>query len=228
MDLDRSIAAAVLLVLAVVSVFLLYWVPKRLKRGAKASGIRSSKMPENMTLRQKLTYYRFVRLEVAREDKILHERMTWLIQFQGFMIAAVATLIAFGWPTGPDVSCELQQVLFLKKLTFLALPSIGIVFGHAASVGIQASRQSLEETSADWARKDEDWRLQYSYVPQPVGQNKAYRYGKNYPIFIIALFIFMWHFFIATYVLLYWNDLSSVVGMLWTGGLPGCPIPPDA
>lgn len=172
---------------------------------------------------EQIEYYKLTRDEVAREDKILGERISWLIQFQGFMIAAVATLIALGWPTAKDADAIPYAVLVLRKLALLALPIIGILFAHAAFVGIQASRRSMDDVVAAWNAKNERWRLFPTYVPQPVGQGSAYADGGRYPTLIAAIFVAMWYIFLFFYITFFRDDLLQFMDMFIHGKVSsGC------
>lgn len=140
-------------------------------------------------------YYRFLREEIKREDEITHQRLTWSITFQGFLISALAALMALSW----DAPTE---IVILRKLSLMAIAIIGFRMAILSFTGIQASRNSIEAAKQNWEIRDKIWGLYPNYVPQPCGQNGLFSAGTQYTAKIPRHFIYMWTLFLFGYVLI--------------------------
>lgn len=130
-------------------------------------------------------YYTFVRDEIKHEDDITNQRLTWAITFQGFLIAAIGTLIGFVWSGG-------DAIIALRKVTLAVLPCIGIVFGIIAYNGIWASRTAIQAVKDGWEIRNGVWNLYPDHVPQAFGQGDAFRSGTGYAVSIARMFILIW------------------------------------
>lgn len=83
----------------------------------------------------RIKYYDYLREEIKREDEITHQRLTWSITFQGFLINALAIMLVFTWENVPI------EVFFLRKTALYALGLIGIIFGISSFNGVIASKK---------------------------------------------------------------------------------------
>jgi hypothetical protein len=73
-------------------------------------------------------YYKFLRREIKREDKLTHQRITWSMQFQGFLVAAMAVLIS-----SQDWTGKMEPRIGVLRL--LALPALGAALPGSRRVG---------------------------------------------------------------------------------------------
>lgn len=150
----------------------------------------------------RFNYYRFLREEIKREDEITHQRLTWMITFQGFMISAVTVLISFAWPNCSvgQICTDIDSVIGIRKISLGAIPIIGLAFGHIAHMGIIASRRSISASKYAWELRNKQWKLYPHYVPQTYGRGGHYKGGALYPVYISLMFIFMWQIYFAVYM----------------------------
>lgn len=69
------------------------------------------------------SYYEVLREEIKREDTITHQRITWSITFQGFLISASALLLVFGWPGDGS---EYLDIEILRRLSIFGIGILGL------------------------------------------------------------------------------------------------------
>lgn len=146
---------------------------------------------------EQLEYYKFLREEIKREDEITHQRLTWGITFQGFLISAMAVLLVFRL----DVTIG---VLVLIKITILAIGIIGITVSILTFSGVLASRNSIRQAVEHWKFMNETWNLYPNKVPQACGQGETFNRGTLYAEQIPIFFARMWCLFIISYVSLFY------------------------
>jgi hypothetical protein len=91
----------------------------------------------NAILEQKYKYYDYLRREIEREDGITHQRLTWILTFQGFLISAVTAMLALGWSSAEP------PIPSMRWLSLGALAAVGLAFGHLALKGVMASRRAI-------------------------------------------------------------------------------------
>lgn len=160
-------------------------------------------------------YYQFLREEIGREDNLTNQRLTWALSFQGFLISAVTILISFAWPSsGTGAALNASEITVMRRVSVVALPLVGLAFGHIAFVGILASRQSLASVKRHWEERNRIWGLFPDKVPQAFGQRSTFSAGSLYPLGLSLLFIVMWQIFLVIYVyveLNFWNGLLEDV-----------------
>lgn len=166
----------------------------------------------SVPVRARCKYYEYLREEVVREDELTHQRLTWLIAFQGFMINAVAVLIGFAWPEGAGVG----SIIVIRKVSLAAIPVIGLLFGYLAYAGIIASRLSLTEVKFQWEQRNAVWQMYPDSVPQAYGQKLAFMLGRRYAVYVSLMFIFMWQVYLAVYLATEWRLLGAVLKTLWS------------
>ncbi|MBB1248360.1 hypothetical protein [Rhizobium sp. G21] len=138
-------------------------------------------------------YYKYLRQEIEREDQITHQRLTWSMTFQGFLISALAALMALSWD-GP------VEIVILRKLSLMAISIIGLRVAILSFAGIQASRKSIELTKLNWDIRNKIWGLYPNFAPQPCGQNGVFSTGTQFTTEIPKHFIYMWTLFLFGYV----------------------------
>lgn len=145
-----------------------------------------------MTTHEVVRYYTWLRQEIAREDEITHQRITWSITFQGFLINGMAILLVFSW----DFSLGL---FVLRKAALFAVGIIGLEIGLLSREGILASRNSIRAATTAWEYANFFWKFFPAKAPQAYGQGKTFSGGTRYAEKISTIFIVMWALFLAGY-----------------------------
>jgi hypothetical protein len=177
--------------------------PKRGAADGKATQVGEAAMPFNFDddrdLETALTYYDYFRDEIKREDEITHQRVTWTMTFQGFIISALTLLLILNW----DGSKNIEPI---GRLALFAFGFIGVAIGLISFMGILASRRSIKNAVGDWEKKDAKWGLLHKYVPQAYGQGNAWDGGDNFAVLMPALFILMWTLFLSSYFIFSYFD----------------------
>ncbi|MGE0279591.1 MAG: hypothetical protein AB7P20_03110 [Rhizobiaceae bacterium] len=140
-----------------------------------------------------IRYYEYFRQEIEREDEITHQRVTWTMTFQGFIISAITLLLILDWGSKP--------VLPIGRLAVFVISFIGVCIGLISLLGITASRRSIRDAKEAWKIRNIAWGNLYpKYVPQAHGQGGAFRRGNMYAIFMAVLFTAMWAIFFCGYI----------------------------
>lgn len=139
-------------------------------------------------------YYKSLRDEIKREDEITHQRLTWSITFQGFLVNALALLII--------LSGEMSiSNFYIRKLALFAISLIGLHIGFITLIGIKASRNSINTAKKAWEERNAVWRIFPNKAPQAYGQLNSFHGGSFYSEAIPYVFIVMWVAFIAIYIM---------------------------
>lgn len=113
------------------------------------------------------TEYEYIAHQINREDGLVNNRMTWVLQLNGFLFAALA-LVA------KDLD-KLFQTFFS-----IAVPSVGIAVTFAGIVSIRAAQDQIKELMALWSKERfPDW-------PRPFGQPDTHRLSK------LVLYLPLW------------------------------------
>lgn len=168
--------------------------PAKAKAKAAQPEVLTLDLDDDRNLETALTYYDYFRDEIKREDEITHQRVTWTMTFQGFLMSAVTLLLIL------DLDGD-KQFTPMARLSLFAFGLIGIAVGLVSFMGILASRRSIKDAVDDWGKKDGAWKLQYRYVPQTHGQDNAFDGGNRFATLMPALFILMWTAFMFCYLI---------------------------
>jgi hypothetical protein len=121
-------------------------------------------------------YYECLRKEIEREDGITHQRLTWLMTFQGFLIAAVALLLASSWPL-PD---QHSGIVLLRRLAIGAVGITGFILAAVSASGIQASRDALDNVIRDWEHVNKHLLIVPQRAPRTFGEGISYTWGNGF------------------------------------------------
>lgn len=141
-----------------------------------------------------LTYYDYFREEIRREDEITHQRITWTMTFQGFIITATTLLIVAEFTTS-------KQLIPIARLPAFAFAFIGLCTGLVSLMGILASRHSIKDAVEEWKARDAVWGLREKYVPQAYGTDRAFDGGDKFATLMPVIFVGMWAVFLWGYFL---------------------------
>ena len=138
-------------------------------------------------------YYEYLRDEIRREDEITHQRLTWSITFQGFLVNALAVLIA--------LSGEMSiSAFYMRILALIAISVIGLHIAFISLVGVKSSRNSIKIAKKAWEARNSVWRMYPNKVPQAYGQLNSFHGGSFYSLAMPYLFISMWVAFLIMYI----------------------------
>lgn len=180
---------------------------------------------QEMKEKQLADYYIHLRAEIVREDSITHQRITWLISFQGFLLSAMALLVVFGWP----LEGMHDDIIIFRRIALGAICALGLSIAVLSYFGVRASHRSLENVKKHWERilsesghsaKSIGPKFIPDLVPQAyyVHPHKSSKLeekddvakkdvrekndgGAKYAISIPIVFISMWCFFSVVYII---------------------------
>lgn len=79
-------------------------------------------------------WYDQLRYQVSREDELVHQRLTWMMQFEGFLFAAFGIAVAGRDP----MSHALREVLLVL------VPIVGLGGAYAVRHGVRSAHRVLE------------------------------------------------------------------------------------
>lgn len=141
-----------------------------------------------------LTYYDYLREEIRREDEITHQRITWTMTFQSFIVTATTLLLIAEFNV-------IRNLMPAARLPVFAFAFIGLFTGLVSLMGILASRHSVRDAVSEWQVKNDAWGLQHIYVPQTYGRDNAFKGGDRFATLMPVLFVGMWAVFLCGYFL---------------------------
>lgn len=150
----------------------------------------------NNNREKQIEYYKFLREEIKREDEITHQRLTWGITFQGFLISAVAAMLVFSWKDSTI------GIFYMRKITILATGIVGLFISYFVYHGVLASRNSIRNVVEQWNAVNLKWLLYPYEVPQAFGQEDEFNSGTKYAERVPYFFAIMWFLFVSSYIFL--------------------------
>lgn len=147
-------------------------------------------------------YYETLRKEVEREDNITHQRITWLMTFQGFLIAAMTFLLSSPWP----VPGEHRGIVFIRQAAIGAVGLTGLGLALVSRSGINASRHAIEQVIREWNAVNKQLEIVPQKAPRAFGEGNAYKWGSAYAKLLPFVFVILWIMYLVTYlcVVLWW------------------------
>jgi hypothetical protein len=109
-------------------------------------------------LDEKQAHYEYIAFQIDREDNLVNQRLTWTLQLNGFLFAALALI-------GSEMDKKLHDVLLN------VLPIAGFTVSFAGLLGVIAANLSMENLKSQWtSKKDVRW-------PRPFGNPTAFTLG---------------------------------------------------
>lgn len=109
------------------------------------------------------TWYEHLIYQVAREDELVHQRLTWLMQFEGFLFTA------FGFILAARVELTPQPL----QLAFMGLiSSVGLAGAFAVQRGVHSAHLVLDSLKRAYLASFE--RYKTSHV-RPFGKHSEHR-----------------------------------------------------
>jgi hypothetical protein len=140
------------------------------------------------------TYYKFLREKVRREDDLTNQRTTWSMQFQGFLVAAMALLLSSSkWTGGMTAGIE-----FLRLLTFPAIGLMGLSLACMTRAGVAASRDAIIKVKSYWqCYVDRDLQIVPSRAPRTYGRWQQHQIGTRYVLWIPTMFLLFWSVYLS-------------------------------
>lgn len=148
-------------------------------------------------------YYNHLRKEIEREDGITNQRLTWAMNAQGFLIAALTILLVSPWPSAlvPQLPGEIRllRVVIFREFALLVVPAIGLVSAYITYRGVSASRQALEHVKNDWKAINDLLCIVPEMAPHAFGDGPRFVYGSRFAIFLPGVFALLWLAYIAVY-----------------------------
>lgn len=102
--------------------------------------------------------YEYIAHQINREDTLVNYRLTWALQLNGFLFAALALV-------GKDVAGP------VKAFFEFAIPLIGLSVTIAGFIGILAAQRQLRYLTSLWSNNG------YPEWPRPFGDARAFRLG---------------------------------------------------
>lgn len=117
--------------------------------------------------------YEYIAHQINREDALVNYRLTWTLQANGFLFAALALV-------GKDLSGPVRSVFDI------ALPVTGLAVSTAGLLGVAAANKQMAYLTALWRKRPNfDW-------PRPFGGKWAFGLG-TLPAYIpLAVFAGVW------------------------------------
>lgn len=168
-------------------------------------------------------YYEYLRDEIQREDELTHQRITWIINLNSFLINAFGILLVFSWDHLPP------DIALMRRVAIIVVGIVGLTSAVNSITGISAARRSLEEVKIRWERLNEKWKLYPNKAPQAYAQRKPFSSGRHHSIMICYTFVVMWVIFLAGYMIIYtkYKDLPQSIQTSQVGHLPQVSVKSD-
>lgn len=129
--------------------------------------------------------YEYVAHQINREDTLVNYRLTWALQLNGFLFAALALVSKD--ITGP-----------VKAFFEFAIPLIGLSVTVAGFIGVLAAQRQLRYLTSLWNEE------RYPEWPRPFGDARAFRLG-TYPAYGPMVILSL-----AWFALLVFNVVSTL------------------
>jgi hypothetical protein len=120
--------------------------------------------------------YEHLSREIAREENLINNRLTWMLTFQGFLFAAIALM-------GNE-----KIHLPLKSALQCIIPALGIAVAISGIMGVTAAYLAICQHRKDWENK-------LNNFPKPGGKGLASWLGRfasgSIPIVIILAWVYL-------------------------------------
>ena len=117
--------------------------------------------------------YKYIAFQINREDGLVNYRLTWTLQFNGFLFAALAL-----------TSSEMDGLLKV-------LPIAGMTVSIAGLLGTIAANIAIRDLKHMWL-EDEDSRW-----PRPFGDTVAFRLGLAPSIMLPSVLTVVWSYLLC-------------------------------
>ena len=129
-------------------------------------------MGDENTIGQKTVYDNIVN-QIAQENLLTHNRLTWVLQINGFLFAALALI-------------KIDTPLNIKIFASYVLPIVGIVISLAGYWGVKAAHAQKEYLKSLWVE------LRLNDFVRPFGVDKTKHFGRLTSLAIPGVLIFSW------------------------------------
>jgi hypothetical protein len=126
-------------------------------------------------LDEKQSCYEYIAFQIDREDGLVNYRLTWTLQLNGFLFAALALI-------GSEMDDRLE------KLLLRILPIAGMAVSVAGLLGTIAANLAIRGLKVSWrANPDSRW-------PQPFGDTAAFWLGLAPSVLLPFVLVFVWSY----------------------------------
>jgi hypothetical protein len=122
--------------------------------------------------------YEYIAHQINREDTLINNRMTWVLQLNGFIFASMAL-------AGKEL-----PLLYQRYFT-LALPTIAFIATFAGLLSIKAAFRQLDYLKDLWKP------ALYPNWPRPYGDLQSSRHGSLGAIVLLWVLLASWLIFLA-------------------------------
>ncbi|MCC6899732.1 MAG: hypothetical protein IT377_12200 [Polyangiaceae bacterium] len=121
--------------------------------------------------------YEYIAFQINREDGLINYRLTWTLQLNGFLFAALALI---GEANKVDAA--------IRNLLVQVLPVTGIATNLAGLAGVVAANMAIRELKELWGHRQD------TRFPRPFGKPSAFLLGLLPSVLLPAVLVFVWVF----------------------------------
>lgn len=124
--------------------------------------------------------YEYIAQQIEREDGLANYRLTWTLQLNGFLFAALALI-------GREMDPEIGRILKIM------LPVAGIVVSTAGLLGTLAALLAILNLRSNWRGLKKVWRRSEDpRWPRPFGKTGAFWFGQVTNLSLPSALIVVW------------------------------------
>lgn len=123
--------------------------------------------------------YEYIAFQINREDGLVNYRLTWMLQLNALLFAALALLSGTAPPSNSGLDSALERVI----------PIAGIITSLSCLLGVVAANIAI------WDLK-ELWRSGHYKWPRPFGRPMAYCLGLVPSMLLPVVFVGAWVYMI--------------------------------
>jgi hypothetical protein len=185
----------------------------RLENDLKASAASSSEGETQAACKQQ---YDYISAQVSRENGLIHDRMTWTLQFNGFLFAALALMRISS--AGEAKSAEIMAP-WLGDFLLGALPLAGLGISVCGWLGVRGAVRQLHYLRSEYALTVQNFASEKSW-PKPFGDPRASWYGTAPAQLSLATLCFLWSWLAVHRV---WPAAVETYGSIFLGFLRDLP-----
>lgn len=157
-------------------------ISKRLEEGLEKEDVGASRKAE---VKQQ---YDYIAAQVSREDGLIHNRMTWTLQLNGFLFAALALMKLS--PSGEGRNVEIVAP-WLVEFLLGALPLAGLGITVSGWLGVRGAIGQLKYLCREYVRNVQSHAIENKW-PRPFGGRWVFWFGTAPAHLSLATLCFLW------------------------------------
>jgi len=144
------------------------------------SAVPGERISKGQAVDKAQAVYEYIAFQINREDGLINYRLTWTLQLNGFLFAALALIAESG-----------KVDVVVRTLLVYVLPITGLATSVAGLMGAVAANMAIRDLKKLWHDQQD-----HEY-PRPFGGPSAFALGLLPSVFLPAILVLVWLFLLV-------------------------------